>query len=204
MTLGFDKGELRLYFGHVLRLLSPSHEIRLIDTYKRSGGTTVEPGTLQGWSDEDAALVVTEGRRQLDSLSAQFEQIRDRGKFLFTTLIAFIAVVVGLSPKLTHRSAGLFVPWYVGLVFIAVGLLGAAAVFVVTAELGSVNVVLLSLSDPTTTRIERELATAYPVAVKRSHVAVQNRFTILRDSLWFGIIGAVIEFVVWLALGWAG
>ena len=56
--------------------------------------------------------------------------------------------------------------------------------------------------NPTTENIARDLAKAYPKAVKDSANAVNNRFTILRDAVWFTIVGAVIELGVWFVLYW--
>jgi hypothetical protein len=197
VTLGFDSGELKLYARHVMGLIRPAHRVKLVDTYG-----SVQPGDVTTWTDAQVQVLAQEGRRQLDSLTADFERIRERGKYIFTTALALITGAVGLTARISGRSSAISLPWYFGLLLLTVGFLGATSVFVLTAELGTIDTVLLSYMSPVED-FDRSIAVAYAKAVRHTANARNNRFTVLRDSVWFTVIGAVIELAVWLALNWS-
>jgi hypothetical protein len=190
----FDKGEFTLYLEHLFALVKPHHRPTTTDTYG------VDVGDIADWSPADMSLLIEEGRRQLDALDESLERIRSRGQALFTVMLGFFAVAVGTTfLSSVAGSIGAFVVWYLGLAIGIVGLLGAAAVFATTAEMGSVDTVLLSREDPTS-GVSRSVALAYPKAVKRSMLTVMSRFTVLRDATWFSIIGALLVGAAWVWL----
>ena len=186
----FDRGEMRLYFEHVLALVRPGHRPVVPDVYG------VSPGTLESWNDLDLDLMLEEGRRELDAAASTLNDLRARGQTLFTILLAFVGFSVGGQfISSVDKSILGYVLWYVGLVVTVVGLVGAAAVYATTAEMGSVDAVLLS-REPSA-GIKRIVACAYPHAVKRSKVTTMARFTVLRDATWFGVIGALLVLASW-------
>jgi hypothetical protein len=188
-----DRGEVRLYFDHVLALVVPGHRPKVPDIYG------IEPGVLDEWSDSDLDLMLDEGRRELDASTALLNDLRSRGQVLFTILLAFVGFAVGGRVLATVRgSTPFFVAWYIGLAFTGVGLLGAAAVFATTAAMGSVDAVLLSREPPDD--LKRVIASAYPKAVKQSKLTNMARFTVLRDATWFGVLGVLIVLGAWIGL----
>jgi hypothetical protein len=193
VVLLVDRGEVRLYFDHVLALIVPGHRPKVPDNYG------VEPGVLEEWSDSDLDLMLNEGRRELDASTALLNDLRSRGQVLFTILLAFVGFAVGGRVLTTVRgSTPFFAFWYLGLVLTGIGLLGAAAVFATTAEMGSVDAELLSREPPT--GLKRGLAAAYPQAVKRSKLTTMARFTVLRDATWFGVLGVLTVLGAWIGL----
>ena len=194
----FDRSEAVLYLEHLLALFKPNFRPSIPDTYG------VDPGDLHDWPDADLPVLIEEGRRKLDALDERHEQIRSRGQTLFTVMLGFLAVAVGTRFLSTVADSTVaFVVWYAGLAIGAVGLLGAAAVFATTAEMGAIDTVLLSREDPAA-GITRSLAQGYPKAVKKSMLSVMARFTVLRDATWFSILGAVLVTGAWVWLRVAG
>jgi hypothetical protein len=190
----FDRGELALYFGSVLQLAVPGHSFDTPDTY---GGQ--QPGSLDDWSDAQLELLLNEGRRHLAELNEHFEVIRTRGQWLFTTLLALLVFVASQLGSLADRHGALLACWYLGALLLVIALLGSAAVFLTTAQLGSVDVVMLTAESPTQ-NILAVLAGAYPDAVITSGNTVRLRFTILRNAMWFAVLGILIEAITWVVL----
>lgn len=190
----FDKGEMNLYFGAVAQLLMTGRAPATLDTY---GGSS--PTQLEGWSDEQLTLMLDEGRRQLDSFNGRFDSLRTRAQWLFTTILALLVFVGGQLDTLIGRHVLLQLGWYLGAVLLVVALLGAASVFLGTAQLGSVDTVLLSAEDPSQNMLE-VLARSYPKAVVVSANTFRSRFTILRDALLFCVLGILVEIVTWSLL----
>lgn len=185
--------EVALYLRHIFALLRPGYVVPPPNTHN------AEPGPMKSWNASHLTVVIDEGRRSLGSLDDHFERIRERGKYMFTTVLGLLVVVLGVAPRLRGRAPAFMVGWYLGLVCLVLALLGAAAVFAVTAQLGSVDTVLLS-QEPADADIVRVLAEAYPKAVRSSAIAVNARFTVLRDVVWFACIGSLIEASTWVLL----
>lgn len=186
----FDRGELSLYFKHILSLMAPGTTISIPSTYGE-----IAPGVLDAWSDEDIEVMVEEGRRQLDSLNINFEQVRSRGQHIFTVVLAGLGVA-SAGATVVIDDLPVFIAWAAGIGFLLVSLLGAAAVFAATAQLGSVDAVLMS--NGPVSQVRRILAAAYLRAIMTSADAVRLRFSMLRDSIWFFTVGVIIEVSVWV------
>lgn len=188
MRAVFDTGEIRLIWDHILSLAAPAREIEIPDTY--SG---IKNGNLSDWSHASIEILTTEGRQQLDTLNSTFERIRSRGQYVIAMTIASIAFAGAAAGSVVEHVA-LFVSWSLGLAILVWTLLCSCAVFASRAELGSVDTILLSGESVTSDEeLFRLVATAYVSAVRRSANAVNVRFTLLRNTTWFFIIGVLIE-----------
>ena len=194
MTGPFDKGEVSLYFGTVLQLLWPGYVHPTPNTYGE-----LDPTGLDGWSSANLELMLHEGRQQLAGFNTRIDDLRVRAQWLFTTILALLVFVGGQLQSFAGRHLVLYLGWYLGAVLLLVALLGSAAVFLATAETGSVDSVKLTAENPAQDLLA-VLARSYPKAVIVSANTARTRFTILRDALWFLVLGIVVELATWCAL----
>jgi hypothetical protein len=182
--------ETTMYLRHVRGLLIPGVTVAIVQT------DTLEPESLDGWGDDALRIVVDEGRRQIDRQSERFDRVRSGAQFLFTTALALL-VVLGASAHrvLDHEGVVLRVAWSIGLVAVAGGTLGAAAILTVKAEFGSIHTALLSRSGPEPLR---DLAVAYTQQVRAGENTLNARVTVYRDAVWLVLVGALVQLVVWI------
>jgi hypothetical protein len=189
----FDNGELRLYAQFVMALLVPGRCPPVPDLYG------IDPGSLDEWADEHLDLIIDEGRRELDAAAGALSELRSRGQVLFTVLLALIAFAVGGRVLGSVKGSAIFFAiWWIGIVVTSIGALGAAAVFAVTAQMGAVDTVRLSLESAA--EVKRSIAIAYPKAVKQSKITNMARFTVLRDATWFAVLGTILVLGAWVGL----
>jgi hypothetical protein len=193
MTGPFDRGELRLYLEHIWMMAAPHHRPSTPDSY--AGRTRA---VLDDWPDVQLQSLIDEGRRQLDDLNHQFENVRSRGQYLVGMILLVLAFVASRAAFFANSGPVSFTAWYLGGAVLLLALLGAVAVFATTGELGSIDTVLLA-EEPPGTDLQRTLATAYPSAVRQSANAVRLRFTLLRDATWFAVLGILVVLVTWFA-----
>lgn len=182
----FDAGELGLYFRHVWSVVALSSDLDVPTTYG-----DLAPADLGDWDADELDLMIDEGRRQLDSLATQFEQTRSRGQFLFTLGVALVVPAGAVGATRFDDSFPLFMVWFLGFLSLAVAVLGAAAVVVAPGQLKGIDAVLLS-HPPESGDVRLELASAYPRAVTTSADTVRVRHSLLRDSVWFLVIGLAL------------
>lgn len=181
----FDRGELALYFRHIWSVVAPTSDLQPPSTY----GDLV-PGDLDEWDEYSLQIMIDEGRRQLDSLAAQFEQTRSRGQYLFTLGLALLVTMAAGAARYNEYFA-VFVIWFIGYLLLVVAVLGAAAIVAAPGQLGGIDAVLLSRTSAETD-ISRVLATAYSRAVIISADSVRVRHSLLRDSIWFLVVGLIV------------
>ncbi len=193
MKRPLDPDELRLYFGTIVQLIWPGHVHQVPDTYG-----DVHPGDLQHWPRENLQVLLAEGRRHLERANENFERLRTRAQWLFTTTLAYITLALSQSSTAAEHP-GTFVLWYLGLAAAFVAALGSAAVFLATAQLGTVDSVLLS-NEPPDADLDRVLAEAYTTAARTTANLLNVRFTILRDALWFLVLGLTLQAATWTTI----
>lgn len=182
--------EVTMYLRHVRGLLIPGITVAIVQT------DTLEPGSLDGWDDDALWIVVDEGRRQIDRQAGRFDRIRSGAQLLFTTALALLVVLGASAHRVLHREGVvLSVGWVVGLVAVASGTLGAAAILTVKAEFGSIHTALLSRSGPEPLR---ELAVAYTQQVRAGENTLNARVTVYRDAVWLVLVGALAQLIVWI------
>lgn len=182
--------EIVMYLRHVRGLLIPGITVAIVQT------DTLEPEPLDGWGDDALQIVIDEGRRQIDRQSDRFDRIRSSAQFLFTTALALLVVLGASAHRVLHRegvvlSAG----WVIGLLAVAGGTLGTAAILTVKAEFGSIHTALLSRSGPAPLR---DLAVAYTQQVRAGENTLNARVTVYRDAVWLVLVGALVQLIVWI------
>jgi hypothetical protein len=196
MTTGTTRGrwhssEPAVYLAHVAALLWPGVRVPAFPVHQ------ISAAPINGWSGEDAKLLIDEGRRQLDGQTADLDRIRSRAQFLFTTSLAFLLVVLG-----TARVPGLdglptFLAWLTAVVLTLLGLLGSASVLVSRSDLGGVDAASLTHSDPP---VLAALAGSYGEVVRVGADTVATRLTVYRDAVWCVTVGALAYVGAWLLI----
>lgn len=185
------RSEQRIYAMHVFALfragaVGPTHP-----------ADRNEPGTLGGWSSDDRALLIEEGRRQLDRHGAEIERVRTRGQVLFAIAIALIGSTASLLEKVDSSSSAF--GWLIWGSAIMVGVwatLGSAAVATVAARADMIHTTVLSRYAPP---VEGSLAADYAAAVVAGENAVAVRLTNFRWSVSYLLVSAALALVT---LGW--
>jgi hypothetical protein len=158
-----------------------------------------QPGDVSGWSQDDHQLLIAEGRRQLDRQIADLERIRSRCQFLFTTALALLVVVFGtvrtIAGPSSHRVLPALLLWCVSILFIVLGLLGAAALITVRKDVQIIDAARLSRTAPP---VLKALALAYADAIRTGENSVATALTVQRDAVLFVVVGATAYATAWL------
>lgn len=175
----FGHGQ-QIYFWHVIALITPGVNVPHYDAHQ------IEPGPLEGWSRWDRALMIDEGRRQIDRQASDMQEVRGRAQWLFTVGLAATIAIGGVlrADKPTHERLGLFIASLLMLVY---GLAGAAGIMATKADFGTIDAAALSHQ---TLPTERYLASAYSRIVKAGENTVATRITIFRQAVVWIILGA--------------
>jgi hypothetical protein len=182
--------EAAMYLRHIRGLALPGIKVETIVIHP------TEPASLDGWGDDALHIIVDEARRQIDRQSERFDRIRTTAQLLFTTALALLVVLAaGAHRVLDQESVILFVAWVVGLIVVALGMLGAASILTVRAEFGTIDTPALTYHGPDPLKV---LATAYAQQVRVGESTVAARLTVYRDAVWLVLLGAAIQLVVWL------
>lgn len=153
-------------------------------------------GSLDGASPEDLKLILDTAVRQLESAAQQLEQIRQRGQFLFTTLLALVGfAVIALRAVVNDISVVGFLSWAVAIASLMLALLGATSVIVNQKVMGELNAVWLSRQPKPWLH---SLAKDALASVSESRRTVANQVTYFRDSALLTILGAFLLALSWL------
>jgi hypothetical protein len=182
--------ETAVYLAHVAALARPGARVR---------GFAVHPfqaGALQGWQASDLCLLVEEGRRQVDRQRADLDRVQARSQLLFTVAGVLLGLLVSESDTTARHGTAVATIWYVGLVLVTLGLLGAAALMSVRSTFGGVDAALLSRQPAP---VLRSMARAYAQAVAEGENTVATRLTVFRDAVLLVVVGAALQAGVWLA-----
>lgn len=171
-----------IFLAHVLGLVAPGHDIPVF----RADQVQAQP--LDQWGSDDLALLIDEGRRQVDRQQGDLESIRGRAQWLFTLGVAVIAALGGgfVSARPIFVLA---VVWLVGLVTLVYGVAGAAAVLTVKADFRVIHAAVLSASTPP---IDHALASIYTRMMATGENTVATRLTVFRQAVVFCLVGGCL------------
>lgn len=170
----------QVYLAHVIALITPGADTPQYEAH------TIQPKQLDGWSRWDRALMIEEGRRQVDRQSSDLQEVRGRAQWLFTVGLAVTIAIGGAlrSDRPAAARLGLFIA---SLLILVYGLAGAAAIMATRADFGSIDAAALSHKPVPT---ERYLAGAYSRIVREGENTVATRVTIFRQAVVWIIVGA--------------
>jgi hypothetical protein len=179
-----------IYLMHVAGLVSPGREIPVCQAHQNT------PEPVDNWTEDDLERMLDEGHRQLDRQVSDLERIRGRAQWLFTVSAA-ITVALGSSFVAKRPHGALLVLWLAGLVLVAYGVAGAAAVMTVRADFRTIDTAKLSQKQPP---MLRYLAGAYSRMLATGENTVATRLTVFRQAVVFVIVGGYLGLLAVLLL----
>jgi hypothetical protein len=179
-----------IYFVHVVGLISPGREMPVFEAHQ------ITPEPIDRWTEDDLERMVDEGHRQLDRQLSDLERIRGRAQWLFTVSAA-LTTALGSAFVAKRPHDWLLVLWLAGLVVLAYGLAGAAAVMTVRADFRAIDTAKLSQEQPP---MLRYLAGAYSRMLATGENTVATRLTVFRQAVVFVIVGGYLGLLAVLLL----
>lgn len=174
-----------VYLAHVIGLIAPGMEIPTFHAHQ------ITPQPLDQWCEDDLQHMIDEGHRQLDRQLSDLERIRGRAQWLLTTGAA-ITAAVGTALVGKRPSGCVLVLWVPSLVFLGLGVAGAAAVMTVRADFKSIDTAVLSNQAPPVVRV---LATSYSRMLSTGENTVATRLTVFRQAVVYVVIGGYLGLI---------
>ena len=174
----------RVYAVHIAALFLPGVPVPSHRAHQ------VVARALDQWRDEDLRVMVEEGRRQYDRQLADLRDLRTRSQWLFTSGVALLAVIASQFPEVRdEKDVLLSLLWIITAVTSSVGLLGAAAVVVVRADLSRIDSAVLSQRAPP---VLASLASDYATMLGIGENTIATRLTVFREAVLWLLLAAVL------------
>jgi hypothetical protein len=179
--------EARLYLRYCATLLHPG---RILPTFADPAPYI---GNLDHFQEEDLALLIEEGRRQLDRQAVDLDRIRNRAGALATVSLALTAASVAKSADVLTRHWTVVAAWAVSCALAVLAVAGAAAVLAGRAVFGRMDT-RLAAQGPRPTR--KYLAAGYIEQVSTGEETVRTFLTVFRDAVALAVASALIFLIV--------
>ncbi|RKE64917.1 hypothetical protein [Microbacterium sp. AG238] len=180
--------EWRIYFAHVVALVSPGHVVPSFPVHQ------IEVGKQSGWNDGDHDLLIEQGRAQLARQRQELENVRARAQFLFTTTLGVFTLALAALPHIIPNLVA-FLIWALSLGLALLCLLGAAGIVVARKDLTDVDAALVSQQD---SPVRWAVSKAYAMSVGTGEETVATQITILRNAVAVLIVACLLLGVGWL------
>lgn len=179
--------EARLYLIYCAALLHPG---RTVPTFTQTAPVSID---LDTHTDDEFALLIEEGRRQLDRQMADLERIRNRAGALATVSLALTAAVVTKTADILDHHWILIALWAFACALALLAVAGAASVLSARAVFGYTDT-KLAAEGPRPLR--RYLAEAYAESVTLGEETVRTFLTVFRDAVTLTVSSALIFLMV--------
>ncbi|MFE7854045.1 hypothetical protein [Streptomyces sp. NPDC057403] len=179
--------EARLYLHYCATLLHPG---RTLPTFADPAPYT---GNLDHFQEEDLALLIEEGRRQLDRQAADLDRIRNRAGALAAVSLTLTSAAVAKSADVLTRHWTLVATWAISCALAVLAVAGAAAVLAGQAVFGRMDT-RLAAQGPRPT--QKYLAAGYIEQVSTGEETVRTFLTVFRDAVTLAVTSALIFLVV--------
>jgi hypothetical protein len=187
----FGRGQW-IYLVHVLALLAPGWEMPTV------GANPTPPGSLNGWHEEELKIMLDEGRRESDRQVADLVEIRSRAQWLFTFGTPLVVAVASVYAAIGSGDSGWWkVLWLGSLLAVGYGVVGAAAIVTVRADLNLIDTAVLSRKERPTLE---SLADDYATMMLVGQNTVATRVTLFRQAVVWEILGGYGALITWLAV----
>jgi hypothetical protein len=180
------------YLVHVLALLLPGHAVPVVKAHPN------EAKELTGWCDSELNLMIDEGRRQGDRQIAALEEIRGRAQWVFlfgAPLVVAAASVYGEIEK--SDSDWWKLVWLLGVLGVGYGVVGAASILTVRADLNMIDTAVLSTYERP---ILKALAADYAEMMRVGENTVATRLTLFRQAVVWLVLGGTAALITWLSV----
>lgn len=180
------------YLTYVLALLLPGHEVPVLPAHP------APPQPLTDWDEEELKLMLDEGRRQLDRQVATLEQIRGRAQWNFTFGAPLVVAVASIYAAINKNDSDWWMlVWLLSLLAVGYGVVGAAAIMTVRADLNIIDTAVLS-GKPRP--ILKALAADYADMMRDGENTVATRLTLFWQAVVWVIVGGYGALITWLAV----
>ena len=175
----------KIYGEYALSLVMPGGQLPALPADQST------PADLAAWSDDELALLIDEGQRQLDRQQDDLRDVRGRAQWLFTVAVAGLATL-GAGLLARHPSTGVTGLWIIGLIVLTWGVAGAASVMVSRADLNVIHATVLSAAERP---IKRALAKSYARMMSTGENTIATRITIFRQAAVYCLLGGYLGLV---------
>jgi len=186
-----------------------SHQLRLTPAFVLSlllGGRVDpeslnpnEPGDIGDLDEPSLNLIVTEGRRQIDSQAERFKHTTDRAQILLTMSLVVVAFVAAIFGHVVHAHGAREIVglafWALAALVTIVGVAAAAAVIVVRADFDTIDTTIISNWND---NVLQRLASAYSNAVIVGETTIGARVTAFRVATRLVCWGAILTAVAFV------
>ncbi|WP_406377126.1 hypothetical protein [Streptomyces sp. NBC_00197] len=183
--------EARLYLIYCAALLHPG---RPVPTFSQGAPITID---LDIHSDEDFAVIIEEGRRQIDRQMADLERIRNRAGALATVALALTAAVVTKTADVMKHHWALLAMWALACALAVLAVAGAASVLTARAVFGGTDARLAAQGSRP---VQRYVAEAYAENVTVGEETVRTFLTVFRDAVTLAVSSALVFLLLLAAL----
>jgi hypothetical protein len=180
--------QVKLYPQYVALLFWPG---RKAPVFNADQG---EPGSLEGWSEPELQLLISNGQRQYDATVARLTEVRGRAQNALTIAIALIGTLAATRPG-SYCHFGAWV-WIAGICLLTACALGAAAIIVVRADMESIHTAVLSTYE--SGEVLQRLAGDYAGIQAAGESTVATRVTLLWQSVVLLLVGGVLGLIAFL------
>lgn len=182
--------EWAVYLRHVLALFLPGANPGQFVAHR---GT---PGDVTPWGPVSVAVLIDEGRRQVDRQRAELDRVQGRAQFTFTVAVTVLVALGTQAPEIRDARGIVQFGWAAGLGLLLLGMLGAAALMSVRATVGGIDASNLSNENPSTA--QTAVAQGYANIVAEGENTVATRITVYRDAVFLTVTGALVHGVFWV------
>ena len=184
-----NRREMRVMWAFLCALLFGGH----IDPEHENPN---QPGTLEGYSDDDLQLVVEQARIQMERQDGRYRHATDRSQVLLTVDLALLGFLAALLAHVLKLHGGLrdwaLVLWALAALLGVVGTGVAAAVIAVKAPFTAIDATIVSAWNPP---ILKRLAQEYASAVRAGELTADLRVTAFqratRIAVWAAVLAAI-------------
>lgn len=183
--------EARLYLVYCAALLHPG---RALPTFTEPAVVSID---LDSDADDELALIIEEGRRQLDRQMADLERIRNRAGALATVSLALAAAVVTKTADALKAHWAVAALWVLACALAVLAVAGAAAVLSARAVFGQTDTLTAAQG---ARPFRRYLAEAYAESVAVGEETVRTFLTVFRDAVTLTVSSALAFLLVLAAL----
>jgi hypothetical protein len=175
----------RVYGEYAISLLMPGSQLPVLPADQSA------PTQLADWSPQELALMIEEGRRQLDRQQDDLRDLRGRAQWLFTVAVAGLAALgAGLASR--HTGTATTVLWLIGLIVLTSGVAGAASVMVSRADLSTIHTAVLSAAKRP---VASTLAADYAGMMTTGENTVATRLTVFRQAAVYCLLGGYLGLI---------
>lgn len=182
-TVDGRRAEARLYLAYVLALFRPGTAVPVFHQPRKPTRSAASLPAV------DRAIVIEEGRRQLDHQNADMQRNHTRAATLLTVTVAEVVFLARAASTAFDSAWPVLFAWAASAVLAALAAAGAVAVLTTSAVYGRVHTAdIIDSPEPA----EETAARLYADAVGFGESTNAARLTVLRDAVLLTLLAALL------------